>query len=78
MTAMIRQAHLQPPIAEMNISGHIIAKKAKQTNERIANHSRSNVPDMHGLGDVWTTKINHELFGICAAAPPPARASSPM
>ena len=57
-------AHLKAPVTEVGVAGHIIAKEAEQAAERVADHGSAQVADMHGLGDIRSAKVDHDLFGL--------------
>ena len=52
-------AHLQAPVAEVHVRDHRIAEEAQEALQRIADHRRAQVADMHGLGDVRAAEIDH-------------------
>lgn len=51
-------AHLQAPVAEVRVAGHMVAEEAQQAAERVADHGRAKVTDMHGLGDVRAAEVD--------------------
>ena len=52
-------AHLQAPVAKVRIRNHRIAEKFQEPLQRVADHRRAQMPDMHRLGHVRPAEIDH-------------------
>src|SRR5437763_8013679 len=55
-------SNLCSPIADVIIANHVVSEKARDSRERIAERGAPNVPDVHRLGYIWRTKIDHDFF----------------
>lgn len=56
-------AHLQAPIAHMDVAGDMIAAGTEQSLQAVADDRRAQMPDMHRLGDIRTAKIDDDPAG---------------
>src|SRR5664280_849274 len=57
-------AELRAPIADVIVGDDAVAEQAQRAREAIAEDGRTNVADVHRLGDVRRTKINDGGFWI--------------
>ena len=48
----------------MNIRGHLIAKKAQDTLQRVANNGCAQMTNMHRLGNIGAAKIKDQVLRI--------------
>src|SRR6266513_63958 len=53
---------LSPPVADMIIADHFVSEKFGDPRQRIAQHDAANVADVHRLGHVGRSEINHDAF----------------
>ncbi len=57
-------AHLQPPVADMDIAHHRPAIGAEQPLQAVADHGRAQMTHMHGLGDIGAAEIDQNRFAV--------------
>ena len=67
------QPHLETPVAEMGVANHLVAAKAIEALQRLADDRRAQVADMHLLGDVRAAVIDQHPARRIDQAPPSAR-----
>ena len=53
-------AHLQAPVAEVDVAGDGVAHEAEQALQAVADDGRAQVADVHFLGDVPAAEIDHD------------------
>ena len=59
-----QHAKLRSPIADMIVSDYMMAKKPQRARDRVADDSRTNVTDMHGLCDIGRAEIDNDGFRL--------------
>ena len=57
-------AHLQPPVAEVDVADDVVAAEAEESLEAFADDAGAQVADVHGLGDVGPAVIEHDAPGV--------------
>ena len=57
-------AHLKPPIAEMGVRGHIVAKEAQEALQRVSDDGRAQMADVHRLSDIGAAKVDERHLRI--------------
>ncbi len=55
---------LRAPITQMIVRSDLVAKKTQGAAERVADHRRANMSDVHGLGDVGRGIVDHKRTGM--------------
>ena len=60
-------SQLQAPVSQMHVAHNVMPSKLKQVDQSMTHNSRAQMPDMHFLGEVRPTIINHKLFALTGA-----------
>src|SRR6266566_22794 len=55
-------AELRPPIADVIVANNVVAEEFRDAREGVAQESAADVTDMHRLGHVGRTEIDHDFF----------------
>jgi len=57
-----QQPHVEPPVTEVGVADHLVPGEGEQTGQRVADDGRSEMPDMHRLGDVGPGVVDHHVL----------------
>ncbi len=57
------QAELRAPVAEVIVADHVVADRAQEPTDRVADDRRAEVSDVHLLGDVRARVVDDDLLG---------------
>ena len=55
---------LRAPVAEVVVGDRVVAAEAEDPGDRVADHRRANMADMHRLGDVRRAEIDDDRVGL--------------
>ena len=56
---------LRAPVPEVIVGDGFVAEEPKYLGNRIADNGRSDVSNVHGLGDVWGGEVDDVGFRVC-------------
>src|SRR4029077_12436325 len=60
LPAVNYHAELSTPVADVIVADHLVPEKRRDTRQRVAQDGAPDVADVHRLGHVWRSEINHD------------------
>ena len=60
LVAVKDHAELRAPVADVIVADHVVAGELQHPAQRVADHRRADMADVHRLGDVGGREVDHE------------------
>ena len=75
LPAVNHHPELRAPVADVIVANDVVPKKLRDPGERVAEHHAANMADMHRLGDVRRTEVDHDAVALFRQRRRPRRSS---